>query len=72
MENDYRYLLKVGFFDDGEDEVLDIDFDAAIEEFTNTGSFNCEICKKNIYKQQVVLKDTKRRSIAKLLIFIWT
>ena len=46
MENDYRYLLKVGFFDDGEDEVLDIDFDAAIEEVTNTGSFNCEICNK--------------------------
>ena len=32
MENDYRYLLKVEFFDDGEDEVLDIDFDAAMEE----------------------------------------
>ena len=71
MENDYRYLLKVGFFDDGEDEVLDIDFDAAIEEVTNTGSFNCEICKKYV-KQPVALKDTQRRSIAKLLIFIWT
>ena len=47
MENDYRYLFKVGFLDD-EDEELNIDFDAAIEEVTSTGSLNCEICQKNI------------------------
>ena len=48
MENDSRYLLKVGFLDGDEDEEFNIDFDAAIEEATSTGSFNCEICQKNI------------------------
>ena len=44
MENNYRYLLKVGFVDDNDGD-LNIDFDAATE-VTSTGSFNCEICKR--------------------------
>ena len=68
MENDYRYLLKVGFFDDDDDEVLNIDFDAAIEEITNTGSFNCEICKKN-YKTAGGLKRHKAKKHSKVTHF---
>ena len=60
MENDYRYLLKVGFFDD-EDEELNIYFDAAIEEVTSTGSLNCEICQK-IY---ITISSLKRHKMNK-------
>ena len=67
MENDYRYFLKVGFFDD-EDEELNIDFDAAIEEVTSTGSFNCEICQKK-YKTVGGLKRHKMNIHSKVTDF---
>ena len=67
MESDYRYLLKVGFFDD-EDEELNIDFDAAIEEVTGTGSFNCEICPKK-YKTVGGLKRHKVKKHSKVTDF---
>ena len=52
-------------------EVLDIDFDAAIEEVTNTGSFNCEICKKNYktYKTAGGLKRHKAKKHSKVTHF---